>query len=205
MVVVTNLTYLFNPYSAFNVLFSPKIRQENRLCAQLLAGLASCSEHRTLMVWFAGGVFVNKIWMPVLVGLTGLSVLVLEWHVAPKQSVVVSPTFSPTSDHRAAGNGKNDTPAPDVPVAGSAPESIATGESTAQPTTPATTGNPAANFEALPVAMQQDIRQLSGRDQAQRTPVEIKPGVFLLAAGQGPRVVPVAVMNEDGTVSIHEY
>ncbi|WP_196161083.1 hypothetical protein [Reinekea sp. G2M2-21] len=148
---------------------------------------------------------MKRIWMPVLVGLTGLSVLLFEWPATSNQLAVVTSAISPSSNHGTAVAGQNDTLSNGLPVMGSAPESLAIVETSEQPATPATTGNPAANFEALPVAMQQEILQLSGRDQAQRTPIEVKPGVFMLAAGQGPRVVPVAVMNEDGTVSIHEY
>ncbi len=67
----------------------------------------------------------------------------------------------------------------------------------------ATVPNPAADFAALPLAQQIEIAELSGRDNSNNQIVEVKPGVFLMT--NGPKVVPVAVMNEDGTVSIHEY
>ena len=65
--------------------------------------------------------------------------------------------------------------------------------------------NAAAQFKKLPSEMQLEIKRLSGRDDPSKQPIEVKPGVFLLPAGAGPQVVPVAVMNEDGTVSIYEY
>ncbi|MBU2862318.1 hypothetical protein KO489_00530 [Reinekea forsetii] len=61
----------------------------------------------------------------------------------------------------------------------------------------------AKKIETLPVAMQQEIQSLSGRDNSATTLVETQPGVFLMT--NGPRTVPVAVINEDGTVTIHEY
>lgn len=65
--------------------------------------------------------------------------------------------------------------------------------------------NPAANFDQLPQPLQQEIRQLSGRDASDAEPVEIQPGVFAMPSERRPQVVPVAVMNADGTVSIYEY
>jgi hypothetical protein len=67
------------------------------------------------------------------------------------------------------------------------------------------TANSAAQFDALPPAMQAEIKQLSGRYNENVQPIEAKPGVFILPPEQSVRVVPVAVMNEDGTVSIYEY
>ena len=61
----------------------------------------------------------------------------------------------------------------------------------------------AKRIETLPVAMQQEIQSLSGRDNSATTVVETQPSVFLMT--NGPRTVPVAVINEDGTVTIHEY
>jgi hypothetical protein len=58
-------------------------------------------------------------------------------------------------------------------------------------------------FDSLPSEMQEEITQLSGRDEVNTVVNEVSPGVFLMS--KGPRVVPVAVMNEDGTVTIHEY
>lgn len=70
---------------------------------------------------------------------------------------------------------------------------------------PAISDNPAAEFDNLPEKMQEEIKQLSGRNNKNIQPIEVEPGVFLIPAGKGVNVVPVAVINDDGTVSIHEY
>ena len=72
-------------------------------------------------------------------------------------------------------------------------------------TQPVIKANPAAQFDNLPEAMQQQIKTLRGRDNYDVQPIEVKPGVFIMPPDKNVRVVPVAVMNEDGTVSIHEY
>lgn len=74
-----------------------------------------------------------------------------------------------------------------------------------QVSTPVIAGNSAAQFDKLPKAMQEQIKQLSGRNNPNVQPIEVEPGVFLIPAGKGVNVVPVAVVNEDGTVSTHEY
>ena len=68
--------------------------------------------------------------------------------------------------------------------------------------------NSAADFRRLPIPMQQEIKALTGRDNEQNSAyesVEVKPGVVAVLSKNGPRVVPVAVINPDGSVSIHEY
>lgn len=67
--------------------------------------------------------------------------------------------------------------------------------------------NPAADLQRLPIPMQQQIKELTSRDELNRTyqTIEVEPGIVAVMINNGPRVVPVAVMNEDGTVSIHEY
>lgn len=65
--------------------------------------------------------------------------------------------------------------------------------------------NPAAQFDNLPIEMQEEIKRLSGRYNKDVHPIEIEPGVFMMPHDKGVRVVPVAVINEDGTVSTHEY
>ncbi len=65
--------------------------------------------------------------------------------------------------------------------------------------------NLAAQFETLPTDMQQEIKQLSGRYNENVEAIEVAPGVFMMPPDKSVRVVPVAVMNQDGTVSIHEY
>jgi hypothetical protein len=66
-------------------------------------------------------------------------------------------------------------------------------------------GNSAVHFNNLPKEMQDQIKQLNGRNNKNAKPIEVEPGVFLIPAGKGVNSVPVAVINEDGTVSIHEY
>lgn len=61
----------------------------------------------------------------------------------------------------------------------------------------------ATDISSLPKEMQQEIRTLSGRNDSANVISEVSPGVFLNSGG--PRVVPVAVINSDGTVSTHEY
>ena len=63
----------------------------------------------------------------------------------------------------------------------------------------------ATQFEQLPLVMQREIKQLSGREIPNATATEVMPGVFLIPADAGPKVVSVAVINDDGSVSIHEY
>lgn len=70
---------------------------------------------------------------------------------------------------------------------------------------PETASNSAAQFNKLPKEMQKEIKQLSGRNNPNIQPIEVEPGVFLIPAGKGVNVVPVAVINDDGTLSIHEY
>ncbi len=68
--------------------------------------------------------------------------------------------------------------------------------------------NSAARFFDLPMEQQQEILELSGRNSDSEEDYdiqEVEPGVFSVLKKNGPRVVPVAVMNDDGTVSIHEY
>lgn len=66
-------------------------------------------------------------------------------------------------------------------------------------------GNPAADLSSFPVSMQVQIVRLSNRAETSIEPVEVQPGVFKIPKGFSPRVVPVAVMNDDGTVSTYEY
>lgn len=61
----------------------------------------------------------------------------------------------------------------------------------------------APNIKLLPLAQQQEIKRLSGRDNPDSNIVEVQPGVFLMT--DGPKVVPVAVVNADGSVTVHEY
>jgi outer membrane receptor protein involved in Fe transport len=61
----------------------------------------------------------------------------------------------------------------------------------------------APNIKLLPLAQQQEIKRLSGRDNPDSNIVEVQPGVFLMT--DGPKVVPVAIMNADGSVTVHEY
>lgn len=65
--------------------------------------------------------------------------------------------------------------------------------------------NPAAQFNNLPQEMQEEIKILSGRYNKNIHPIEVEPGVFMLPPNKAIRVVPVAVMNKDGTVSTYEY
>jgi len=58
---------------------------------------------------------------------------------------------------------------------------------------------------SLPLAMQQQVKELSGRSHKNIQPIEVEPGVFMIPAGKGVQVVSVAVMNEDGTLSISEH
>jgi hypothetical protein len=68
--------------------------------------------------------------------------------------------------------------------------------------------NSATDFDKLPLEQQQEIIELSGREsdvgKSYQT-MEVAPGVVAVMANNGPKVVPVAVINEDGTVSIHEH
>jgi hypothetical protein len=61
----------------------------------------------------------------------------------------------------------------------------------------------APNIKLLPLAQQQEIKRLSGRDNPDSNIIEVQPGVFLMT--DGPKVVPVAVVNADGSVTVHEY
>ena len=65
--------------------------------------------------------------------------------------------------------------------------------------------NPAAQFSNLPQEMQNEIKKLNGRNNQNLQPVEIQPGVFIIPKNKGVKVVPIAVMNKDGTVSTYEY
>lgn len=68
-----------------------------------------------------------------------------------------------------------------------------------------TENNSAAKLDNLPKEIQDEIKQLSGRYNNNVQPIEVEPGVFLIPAGKGVNVVPVAVINDDGTISTHEY
>ena len=65
--------------------------------------------------------------------------------------------------------------------------------------------NSAAQFDNLPLEMQEEIKKLSGRYNKDVEPIEIEPGVFMMPHNKGIRTVPVAVVNDDGTVSTYEY
>lgn len=64
-------------------------------------------------------------------------------------------------------------------------------------------------LETLPEPIQTQVRALSGRYETTSAPmpqaVEIKSGVTKTSPVVLVRTVPVAVINEDGSVSIHEY
>jgi len=65
--------------------------------------------------------------------------------------------------------------------------------------------NPAAQFNNLSQEIQNEIKTLNGRNNKNIQPIEIQPGVFIMPKNKRVRVIPVAVMNEDGTVSTYEY
>ena len=70
---------------------------------------------------------------------------------------------------------------------------------------PVISDNPAAQLSNLPQEMQAEIKKLSGRYNKNVQPIEVEPGVFMMPPNKTILVVPVAVINEDGTVSTYEY
>lgn len=61
------------------------------------------------------------------------------------------------------------------------------------------------NFESLSLEIQDEILRLSNRPDQPGVPIEVSPGLFKLPSTHVPKIVPVAVINEDGSISITEF
>lgn len=62
-------------------------------------------------------------------------------------------------------------------------------------------------FDSLPVEMQTQIIDLSGRQPESQELVsfEVAPGIYATPMPKQIQIVPVAVVNEDGTVTTYEF